>query len=140
MKKEESALLINRVLSLIDAMDDKDFKDWLNGKAEFVIIRADTAAFVQNRTVRTKAEPVAPADFTELIGQLTSASSEEEAQNILSSSRQVKTNRDLLQLGQQLKANVNSRQRKPELIQAIIKAAVGRRLQTETLFRVTAEG
>jgi len=134
MKKEELIKALSFLSDILSQMTDEEFRALVQGKLRWVL--------EEKEKPKEKAEKPAAAEgkpgFADIEAFLATVRDEAEARAFLAAHPSTKTNANLLALGRALKAPVKSRQRKEELIQAIVRHTVGRRLQSEAISRVTA--
>ena len=134
MKKEELIKALSFLSDILSQMSDEEFRALVRGKLAWTIEGKPRPAHEK----RVPDTPQERPEFAEIESFLSSVKEEDEARAFLASHAALKTKSDLLALGRALRAPVTTKQRKDELIQAIVRHAVGRRLQSETISRVTA--
>lgn len=129
MKRDEFLQVLKVVVKMVEEMSDEDFRAFKRGQLRW--IGPEKKIKLEQKT---GAEMV---DYSKVIATLNEFNDESEALSYLASCPEAKTNAQLWQLGRVLGANVKKNMVKGELQQAIVRYCVGRRLQSETISRVT---
>lgn len=129
MKRDEFLQVLKFVVKMVEEMSDEDFRVFKRGRLRWV---------GPKKKIRPEQGAGAEAvDYSKVIATLNEFNDESEALSYLASCPEAKTNAQLWQLGRLLGAHVTKRMVKAELQQAIVRYCVGRRLQSETISRVT---